>query len=463
MSRSAAIALAAFGIAVAPAGALASNQHDAGIWLVLSTSGALGGNAGGGPWRYWFDAHARFFELGSGTDQFLVRPAIGYAVAGNARLWLGYARVQTKNRANISFDEDRFWQQLDWRAGDWLGGAWTWRARLEQRSLSLGDDVGITLRMMARYTRPLDAAGTTSLIIGVEPFLDLRDTDWGASRGISQNRAHIGIGWRPERADVDRGRLHEPAFLSRRQGRSEQPSRRRSLPGQTLTDARPPHRRTVRSFVRRAGRLTASQQRALDELWLRFGVDFAPRPLDFALLFGRTAPVVVEIGFGNGETLVEQAAARPQCDFLGVEVHEPGVGHCLIRAREADVSNLRLIMHDALEVLARQIPRASLCRVNLYFPDPWPKKRHHKRRIVQAPFLDLVADCLETGGTLHIATDWADYGEHIDSTLARDPRFVCRERREHAGDAPLDRPETKFERRGLSRGHRILDWCYERV
>ena len=221
--------------------------------------------------------------------------------------------------------------------------------------------------------------------------------------------------------------------------------------------------RTVRSFVRRAGRLTASQERALDTLGPAFLVDYAQNPLSFRELFGRAAPIVLEIGFGNGETLVEQAAANPASDFVGIEVHEPGVGHCLLRAEAAGIDNLRIIMHDAVEVLRDQVPPASLDRLNLYFPDPWPKKRHHKRRIVQDAFIELVAERLRDGGTLNIATDWANYAEHIEEVLARSTRFTCAERRVHDGEAPLDRPQTKFERRGLRKGHRIWDWCFQRI
>jgi tRNA (guanine-N7-)-methyltransferase len=215
--------------------------------------------------------------------------------------------------------------------------------------------------------------------------------------------------------------------------------------------------------VRRAGRITPSQQRALDELWPTFGVAFSESPLDLEALFGRAAPVVLEIGFGNGDTLVEHARTHPEQDFLGVEVHEPGVGHCLLKAQEAGIGNLRVIRHDAIEVLKHQLLPGSLARVNLYFPDPWPKKRHHKRRIVQPAFLDLVADRLRGGGTLYIATDWANYAEHIDEMLDADPRFECAERREHDGDRALDRPQTKFERRGLRHGHRICDWQFVRT
>jgi tRNA (guanine-N7-)-methyltransferase len=221
-------------------------------------------------------------------------------------------------------------------------------------------------------------------------------------------------------------------------------------------------RRTIRSFVRRAGRLTAPQQKALVELWPEYGVEYADTPLDFTALFGRDAKRTLEIGFGNGDTLVQQATEQPDTDFIGIEVHEPGIGHCLITARHAGVENIRLIAHDAIEVLQHQVAANSLDRINLYFPDPWPKKRHHKRRIVQPPFLDLCADRLKPGASLHIATDWANYAEHIDTVTSSSTRFETAERREHDGDQPLDRPRTKFEQRGLSKGHRIWDWRFER-
>ncbi len=221
-----------------------------------------------------------------------------------------------------------------------------------------------------------------------------------------------------------------------------------------------PTKRTIRSFVRRTGRQTPSQQKALQELWPNAGIEYSNEQLDFAAVFGRAADTVMEIGFGNGDTLVQQAAENPHKNYLGVEVHEPGVGHCLLKARDAGIGNLRLIMHDAIDVFSDQIPCESLARVNLYFPDPWPKKRHHKRRIVQHDFLNLVADRLRGGGSLNIATDWADYAEHIDEILSQSDRFTCSERRVHDGEQPLDRPRTKFEQRGLRKGHQICDWCF---
>jgi tRNA (guanine-N7-)-methyltransferase len=221
-----------------------------------------------------------------------------------------------------------------------------------------------------------------------------------------------------------------------------------------------PHKRSIRSFVRRAGRITPSQERAFDELWPVYGLAYEALPFDFDALFGHSAPVVLEIGFGNGETLVEQASASPDRGFLGIEVHEPGIGHCMLKAEAAGLKNLRLVNHDAIEVLTHQVPAASLTRLNLYFPDPWPKKRHHKRRIIAPAFLELVAERLVSGGSLHVATDWANYAEHIDELLGQSTLFSCAERREHDGEAPLDRPQTKFERRGLRKGHRIVDWRF---
>jgi tRNA (guanine-N7-)-methyltransferase len=230
-----------------------------------------------------------------------------------------------------------------------------------------------------------------------------------------------------------------------------------------MASGRQEHHRPIRSFVRRAGRLTASQERALEDLWPTYGLAYSPESLDFTAVFGRSAPIVLEIGYGNGDTLVELAAAAPDSDFIGIEVHEPGVGHCLIKAHEAGVSNLRLVVHDAVEVLEKQVPPGSLRRINLYFPDPWPKKRHHKRRIIQPAFLETCASHLEPGGAIHVATDWADYAEHIDAAFAAMPMFRCTERREHSGDRPFQRPVTKFEKRGLRHGHRITDWRFEKI
>ena len=218
------------------------------------------------------------------------------------------------------------------------------------------------------------------------------------------------------------------------------------------------HPRKVRSFVKRAGRVTASQSRALRDHWPQYGVETSETDADFASIFERPAPIVLEIGFGDGETLVEQAQSDPQRNYFGIEVHEPGIGHCLLLAAARDVRNLRVINRDAVDVLHAWVPDQSLRRLNLYFPDPWPKKRHHKRRLIRSDFLALAAAKLEAQGEFFIATDWANYAEHIDETLTANDQFTIAQRVQHHGDKPIDRPTTKFERRGLGKGHSIWDW-----
>jgi tRNA (guanine-N7-)-methyltransferase len=219
------------------------------------------------------------------------------------------------------------------------------------------------------------------------------------------------------------------------------------------------HPRKVRSFVRRPGRATSAQRRAMTELWPRFGVD-ATGPLDLGALFGRDAPRVLDIGFGDGEALVTTAANYPAIDYLGVEVHEPGIGHLLLLLERAGCSNVRVIARDAAEVVPEQLPDASFMAANLFFPDPWPKKRHHKRRLVQAPFVTELARVLKPKGLLHVATDWADYARHTREVLAALPLFEAIEAGE-LGQEPLAfRPPTKFERRGRRLGHDVADLFY---
>ncbi len=227
-----------------------------------------------------------------------------------------------------------------------------------------------------------------------------------------------------------------------------------------MTQNNPPQR-TIRSFVRRTGRITPSQQRALRDHWGRYGLPHKPQMLQLDDVFDRSAETVLEVGFGNGDTLVQAAIEHPELNFIGIEVHEPGAGHCILKAAEADIDNLRIIIHDALEVLRDQIADRALSRINLLFADPWPKKRHHKRRLVNAPFLDLAAAKLSRGGALFLATDWENYAEHIDEVMHDRTDFTLVERRKHVGDQPLDRHMTKFEKRGLKRGHSIWDWHFE--
>ena len=219
-------------------------------------------------------------------------------------------------------------------------------------------------------------------------------------------------------------------------------------------------RRGVRSFVLRQGRLTEAQQRALDEALPRWGIPYAPRPLDLEAAFGRAAPKVLEIGFGMGETTATIAAAHPERDYLGLEVHSPGVGGLLIRIAALGLTNLRVIQHDAVEVLTAMIAPASLDAVHVYFPDPWPKKRHHKRRLIQPPLVALIASRLKPGGVIHCATDWEEYAEQMLAVLGAEPLL------ENTADGyaprPDSRPLTKFEQRGLRLGHVVHDLVFRR-
>jgi tRNA (guanine-N7-)-methyltransferase len=225
------------------------------------------------------------------------------------------------------------------------------------------------------------------------------------------------------------------------------------------TDAQ--HRR-IRSFVRREGRLTAGQQKALDDLWPRCGLS-ADVKLNPTQTFGRSAPLTLEIGFGNGSSLARMAADDPQSDFIGIEVHRPGVGHLLIELDRLALDNVRIFRHDAVEVLDRCIPDACLDRVLLFFPDPWPKRKHHKRRILQPAFVDKIARKLKTGGLLHMATDWEPYAEHMLKVMRSRTNFVNRDPAGSYSERPEYRPVTRFERRGQRLGHGVRDLVYRRV
>lgn len=227
-------------------------------------------------------------------------------------------------------------------------------------------------------------------------------------------------------------------------------------------------RRSIRTYVIRGGRLTSGQARALDQLWPQFGIDpeTAHRPLDFEALFGRKAPVIVEIGFGNGEATWQAAKACPEQDFIGVEVHKPGVGRLLMALDEHGLENVRIACMDAVTFMDDFIPPASLAGVRIYFPDPWPKKRHHKRRIVQPAFVAQLAESLAPGGILHLATDWAPYAEHIRELVSGSGAFsklaAPDDLHERPQWRPELRPETRYERRGRKLGHRVFDLLYER-
>ena len=221
-----------------------------------------------------------------------------------------------------------------------------------------------------------------------------------------------------------------------------------------------PARRAPHSFVLRGGRIGSGQQRALDELGPRYVVPYRAEPIDFGVHFGRRAPLVVEIGFGMGDATAQIAQARPDANFLGVEVHTPGVGALLKRIGEMGLANLRIVQHDAVEVLQHMIAPASLAGVHVFFPDPWHKKRHHKRRLIQAPFVALLATRLAPGGYLHCATDWQPYAEQMLAVLGAEPLLA----NTVAGYAPRPehRPPTKFEQRGLRLGHGVWDLVFVR-
>ena len=216
----------------------------------------------------------------------------------------------------------------------------------------------------------------------------------------------------------------------------------------------------IRSYVLRQGRFSPAQQRAYAELMPRLGVAYAPQPLDFVALFGRRAPVVLEIGSGMGETTVRIALDNPENDYLAVEVHAPGVGSLLRRVEEEGLTNVRVVQHDAVEVLRDMLPPGSLAAIHVFFPDPWPKKRHHKRRLVQPAFAALAASRLIPGGRLHVATDWQEYAERILEVLAATPGL--RNTAEGFAPRPPWRPETKFERRGRRLGHGVWDVLFTR-
>jgi tRNA (guanine-N7-)-methyltransferase len=221
-----------------------------------------------------------------------------------------------------------------------------------------------------------------------------------------------------------------------------------------------PHR-PIRSYVLRQGRVTDAQRRARDELLPRLGIPFSRSLLDLDRAFGRVAPRILEIGFGMGETTADIASRHPGTDYLGIEVHTPGVGGLLKRIAALGLANVRVIQHDAVDVLESMIPPASLDGVHVFFPDPWPKKRHHKRRLIQPPFVALMASRMKHGAYVHVATDWEDYAQQIMEILSAEPQLA--NTADGYAPRPEHRPLTKFETRGLKLGHGVWDVVFRRV
>jgi tRNA (guanine-N7-)-methyltransferase len=218
----------------------------------------------------------------------------------------------------------------------------------------------------------------------------------------------------------------------------------------------------IRSFVRREGRITWAQEEAFTRLWPRYGIEPAALPLDPAAVFGRRAPLVVEIGFGNGDHLLASAQARPDTDFLGMEVHRPGVGRVLQQADRLGLSNLRVLCADAVEILRDRLPHGAVDEVVIFFPDPWPKTRHHKRRLIQPAFAKVLAQALRRGGRLRLATDWAEYAQQMLQVMSAEAQFANAAADGGAIARPADRPLTRFESRGLRLGHQVADFEFIR-
>jgi len=219
--------------------------------------------------------------------------------------------------------------------------------------------------------------------------------------------------------------------------------------------------RPVRSFVLRQGRMSVAQGRAHETLMPRFGIPFNTETLDLDHAFGRSAPKILEIGFGMGDSTAQIARSNPENDYLCIEVHTPGVGSLLKQIEESGLSNIRIIQHDAVEVLKVMLDPGTLDGVHIFFPDPWPKKRHHKRRLIQPEFVALLCERLKTGGYLHAATDWEEYATHILATFSAEPRLV--NTATDYAPRPDYRPLTKFEQRGLKLGHGVWDIVFRRV
>lgn len=228
-----------------------------------------------------------------------------------------------------------------------------------------------------------------------------------------------------------------------------------------MSDKKPIEQWRIRSFIRRQGRVTAGQKMALEQYWDDYCLD-PEQPLNLQTTFADTAPIIVEIGFGNGESLAQMAENNPQNNYLGIEVHRPGVGHLLRLLAERHIDNLRVFHHDAIEILQQKIPDNALAGVHLFFPDPWHKRRHHKRRIVRPSFVELLEKKLQAGGYFHAATDWEHYAQEMLKTLSASTRL--KNLADDGGFCPRPdyRPLTKFEKRGLRLGHGVWDLIFSR-
>lgn len=228
------------------------------------------------------------------------------------------------------------------------------------------------------------------------------------------------------------------------------------------TQSSTPSHRSIRSFVKREGKLTSGQHNAIHRLWQSHGVDMSDQTLDFTALYGRDAPTVAEIGFGNGLSLANMAETYPQINFFGIEVHTPGVGSLLVQVDKRALDNVRVSKADAVQVFEQQIPDASLDRVQIFFPDPWHKKRHHKRRLIQPPFVNMLVKKLKPAAQIHVATDWENYAEHILDVLSDNADLVNTSGEHAYAIKPDYRPSTKYEERGRRLGHGVWDIVFKR-
>jgi tRNA (guanine-N7-)-methyltransferase len=224
-------------------------------------------------------------------------------------------------------------------------------------------------------------------------------------------------------------------------------------PEQTTT-----FQRKIRSFVRREGRMSKRQTTAYDSLFPKYGLEFNRQLLDLSRIFDRTAPTILEIGFGMGNSLAIMAMDNPEINYIGIEVHRPGVGSLLATIEEQNIKNIRIFCHDAVEILEQSIPDHGLDGIHIFFPDPWPKKRHHKRRLIQPAFVNLLSQKLNPQGTLHIATDWKNYAEWIEEIMTANADFA-----RLPDNTPHQRPTTKFEKRGIMLGHGVWDLIYKKA